>query len=146
MLCFPGDVHLPIAINDVRASIASSAMCPSTSLLGASHMTPRTYAPSEIRIMKLFMAVLLGIGLLSIIHGLAVLLYFGHGLPPRGNEDSTAKTPAMGKSPERKRALSPYVTIVGGVCFVALALAGIVAIRRTVNNGLRDVETVAPGA
>ena len=34
MLLFSGDVQLPVANRDVRASIALSAMCPSTSLLG----------------------------------------------------------------------------------------------------------------
>ena len=42
MLLFSGDVRLPVANRDVRASIASSAMCPSTSLLaiGYYYMRP----------------------------------------------------------------------------------------------------------
>jgi hypothetical protein len=36
----PGRVLLPVAINDDRVSIAPSAMCPSTSLLGSGVMKP----------------------------------------------------------------------------------------------------------
>ena len=39
MLCFPVDVYLPVAINDVRVSIVASAMRPSISLLAQSGPT-----------------------------------------------------------------------------------------------------------
>ena len=46
MLLFSGDVQLPVANRDVRASIALSAMCPSTSLL-ASLPIPGSIAMNE---------------------------------------------------------------------------------------------------
>ena len=111
-------------------------------------MEPRQYSKSEIRAVRIFLVVLLAIGMFSLMGGIGNL----HKWPTNNNEQNVtaaAKSNAVDKSIDgqmsRKEKGRSYGSVLLMYCifsavFLALASAGVLAVRKVMANGMNDVE------